>query len=435
MRLRKLKIKMNLGLAKVAPLTHLIPEKPRRAVRDWLIGITRPKEYGTYRFPIQDGKIDWPLGINEYGMFRAENGLGQGAKLYAKSLALSGVPYTLVNTNFLDFLPQVDHSMDDKITTEGKYAINVMHVNANQWEDACHFFPHRMFDNHYNIGIWVWEADTLPRPWVEKLPHVDEIWTPSQFVADAFRKETDKPVITMPYGIEAPVDGSTRADFGFGEDDFLVLSMYDSNSQSSRKNPEGAIEAFIRAFGGRNTRARLVLKAGNEKPEALARLKERLEAAGVRYALVTERMDKPRLNALIACCNVFLSMHRSEGFGLVIAEAMALGVPVVATGYSANVEFMPEDCTCRVKYTLIPMGNDYVYQDDALRWADPDPDDAAAYLRKLYDDPAEAKRMAAGAKAFIQERHSLERIAGLIRKRYDEICEKLEAEGRLARKA
>ena len=423
---RETKTKMNLGLANVAKVTHFIPERPRRIVRDWLIAITTPNDY---RAPVWRGKSRYPFGINEYGFIRAQIGLAQGAKLYARMLQEAEVPFTLINVdNYSAWMEQSDHTWDDKISLNGKYIINVMHINADQIEDVCRPKSHREFDNHYNIGVWLWELETLPTSWLPALKYVDELWAPSQFIADAIRKETDKPVIVLPYGIETPVYGSTRKDFGLAEEDFLVLAMYDSRSYASRKNPAGAINAFRKAFQGASNRARLVLKIANGKDEEIQALREHLEEAGIRYHLLTEKYEKPKLNALISCCDVFVSLHRSEGFGLVIAEAMSLGVPVVATAWSANAEFMPEECTCRVRYTLIPVGDDYQWGNDAQRWADPDTEQAAEYLRMLYHNPELANRMGEMEKKYIQSELSPQSCGKRMRDRYEIICEKLKSQ-------
>ena len=275
-------------------------------------------------------------------------------------------------------------------------------------------------------------ADTLPASWKPKLDYVDELWVPSRFIAEAVRRETDKPVQAIHYGIDTPAEPCSRPDFGLPEEEFLVLAMYDSNSYASRKNPEGAIRAFEKAFGGRDVPARLVLKLANGKEEELRALRERLAGSGIRYQLITERYEKPRLNALIACCDVYLSLHRSEGFGLVVAEAMSLGVPVVATAWSANAEFMPAECTCRVKATLVPVGDAYQWGEEHHRWADPDVDQAAAYLRMLQENPEKGKRMAEEARAWIRKELSPERCGEKMRKRFEEICRELRETGRMS---
>lgn len=430
MRVRKIKIALNLGVGRIAPLTHMVPKRPRRAIRDWVIKVTTPRDrIRRYRAPVRDGKISAPMGINEYGMLRADNGLAQGAKLYARALISSGIPYTLINMDFLEFLPQVDRRLDQYISRKGKYAVNLIHINADQIEKACYDFPHRLFDDHYNIGVWLWELEKIPDSWIEKMDYFDEIWTPSCFVSNAVRKATDKPVVTIPYGIETPTENIGRKEFGFRESEFLVLAMYDSNSYVTRKNPNGAVDAFLKAFGNGEKDAALVLKVSNGYPEELEALKKRLESSGIRYYLITERLSKPRLNALIACCDVFISMHRSEGFGLVIAEAMSLRVPVVATGWSSNVEFMPAECTCRVGYRMVPVGDAYQYKEETQMWADPDTDEAAEYLKMLKADPGKANKMAEEAQKYIQQEYSIQACGEKMAKRYAEIQAELKAKG------
>ena len=192
----------------------------------------------------------YPKGINLYGFFKAENGLAQGVKMYARALEEGNIPHTLLNTDFLDWLPQEDTTFDSRLETENRYAVNVMHVNPDQWQEACGMFPRSQFDGHYNIGIFQWELETAPADWKPLFDYVDEVWTPSEFTARTMRKETDKPVVPILYCIETPYDESlTRKDFGLNEEDFLVLMMYDSNSYASRKNPGSAIDAFREAYG------------------------------------------------------------------------------------------------------------------------------------------------------------------------------------------
>lgn len=368
---------------KAAPYSHFVPASLRHKVSAAMLEAAKPRRFHK-PLPYLAGRF--PNGVNLYGFFRAENGLAQGTKLYASALEASGLPYCFLNTDFLDWLPQEDMSFDSRLTCKPRYAINVIHINPDQWEEACISFPAEHFDHHYNIGVWLWELETIPREWIPCFENVDELWAPSAFIAEALRKESPVPVTLMPYGISAPCDAHlTRTDFGLPKDQFLVLTMYDSNSYSSRKNPGAAMHAFKEAFPNRKDKATLVIKVNNPKYEDLAFIRETMGENT--YVLFTERMDKPRLNALIRLCDVFISLHRSEGFGLVMAEAMALRTPVVATNWSSNTEFMDQDACCMVNYTLIPVNNAYQYGQQEHRWADADVHQAAGYLRRLRDDP------------------------------------------------
>ena len=362
-----------------------------------------------------------PKGINLYGLFKAENGLAQGVRTYARAMEKAGIPHTFLNTDFIGWLPQNDTTFDNQLTKENKYAVNVIHVNPDQWQEACGMFPREQFNGHYNIGVFLWELETVPEDWKPLFGYVDEIWTPSKFIADAMRKETDKPVTVIPYGMETPYDETlTRADFGLSEDDFLVLMMFDSNSFASRKNPGAAIDAFREAYGENPEHVKLVIKISNPKPEDVAFVEEHIGGkAG--YTLITERMDKERLNSLIRLCDVFLSLHRSEGFGLVLAEAMSLGTAAVATNWSANTEFMPEGTACLVDCEMVPVGNAYRYEQEGAAWAEPDVRQAAAYLRRLKDDPAYREQIVKAGQKQIRERLNTEQTAEKIRKRLDEI--------------
>ena len=367
----------------------------------------------------------YPKGINLYGFFKAENGLAQGVKMYARALEESNIPHTLLNTDFLDWLPQNDTTFDDRLTTENKYAVNVIHINPDQWEEACGMFPRDQFNGHYNIGVWLWELEQIPDRWIPIIDYVDEVWTPSEFIAGAMRKATDKPVTVIPYGMETPYDETlTRADFGLSDDDFLVLTMYDSNSYASRKNPGAAIDAFREAYGDNPEKVKLVIKISNPKPEDLEFVEKKLVPGS--YILMTDRLERKQLNSLIRLCDVFLSLHRSEGFGLVMAEAMNLGTAAVATHWSANAEFMPEGTACNVSSRQIPVGDAYQDAPEGLTWADADVHEAAGYLRRLKDDPAYREEITRAGQKYISEQLSVAACTERISKRLDEIIQNSE---------
>ena len=368
--------------------------------------------------PYEPGK--YPKGINLYGFFKAENGLAQGVKMYARAMEEGDIPHGLINTDFLDWLPQADTTFDDRLTKGNRYAVNVIHINPDQWQEACGMFPRSHFDGHWNIGVWLWELETIPDAWIPMIDYVDEIWTPSGFIAGAVRKVTEKPVTVIPYCMETPYEEAlTRADFGLNEDDFLVLAMFDSNSYSSRKNPGAAIAAFREAYGEKPEKVKLVIQISNPKKEDIAFVEDKLAPGS--FILMTERLDRTKMNSLIRLCDVFLSLHRSEGFGLVMAEAMSLGTAAVATNWSANTEFMPEGTACLVDAKLIPVGDAYQHGQEGQVWADPDIHQAAAYLKRLRDDPAYREGIVRAGQEYIREQLSTAMCAERIRTRLDQI--------------
>ena len=403
-------------LASDLAIKKLIPAALRHRVSGKVMGAL--ETHTGIPGPYLPGK--YPKGINLYGFFKAENGLSQGVRMYARALEEGKIPHTFLNTDFLDWLPQEDTTFDDRLETENKYAVNVVHVNPDQWQQACGMFPRSHFDGHYNIGVWLWELDTAPKDWEPMYAYVDEIWAPSAFIADALEKATNKPVTVIPYGMETPYDEKlTRADFGLAEEDFLVLMMYDSNSYASRKNPGASIDAFREAFGEKPEGVKLVIKISNPKKEDINFVQSRLDSDS--YILLTERMDRRRMNSLIRLCDVFITLHRSEGFGLVPAEAMSLGTATVATNWSANTEFMPEGTACLVNCSQIPVGRDYRYEQEGITWADPDVHEAAAWLRRLKEEPEFREKTAKTGQDHIRKQLNPARCAEQIAARLNEI--------------
>ena len=405
---------------RLSPLTRLIPERTRHAARDLVFRAVGKKPAAVWEPPLPFVPGQDPPGLNLFGFFRAENGLAQGVKLYARAAEEAGIPHDLLNTDFLYWLPQRDTEWDSRLSDRARYAVDLVHINPDQWADACACFPRSAFDGRYTIGVWLWELEKIPPHWADTLPYVNELWAPSGFIADALRKVTGLPVTVIPYGIEAETEPElSRRDFGLPEDAFLALAMFDSNSYASRKNPFGAIEAFRRAFPPEERDVRLVLKVSNPKRADLRRIRECL-GGDDRCILITDAMPKRRLNTLISLCDAFVSLHRAEGFGLVMAEAMSLGVAVVATAWSANMDYMTPETACLVDAALIPVGEDYQFG-AGQRWADPDPEQAADFLRRLRDDPRWREALGRRAAAHIREHLSVRQTGELMRRRLDGI--------------
>lgn len=251
---------------------------------------------------------------------------------------------------------------------------------------------------------------------------LDEIWTPSEFISKNLRKVTDLPVYTVPYHVEAPSDDTLdRSHFGLPEDKFLFLVMYDSNSTMARKNPVGAIRAFRKAFKN-NPDTGIVVKVNNAKPEEMAKIAKLLKDCPNVY-FITETLTKTEVNTLISLVDVFVSLHRAEGFGLVMAEAMLLGTPCVVTNWSSNTEFMNNEVACMVDGGFTTLKKDTPPYKKGARWADPDITQAARYMRRLYKDPAYYNEICEKAGVYIREKLSMEQATDLIRKRVKEIYE------------
>ncbi len=274
----------------------------------------------------------------------------------------------------------------------------VMHVNAPMLPLALLRLPKRLTRNRRIIGYWAWELPDVPPEWRPGLACVDEVWVPSCFTAAALEPLLPGRVrvVPPPLAVMPPCPSALdRAAFGLPPDAVVVLVSFNLASSMARKNPFAAVAAFRHAFGDRPDRV-LVLKVGHpdHAPEDFARLATMVRAPNI--ILHTQTLPAADSHALTACADIVLSMHRSEGFGLVLAEAMLLGKPVIATGWSGNTAFMNAGNSALVAYRLVPARDDRAIYRDSL-WAEPDPSDAAVWLRRLADDPA--LRLALGRRA------------------------------------
>ena len=274
----------------------------------------------------------------------------------------------------------------------------------------CHFGP-RICRGKRLIGYWWWELDRMPRSWRPWAELMDEIWVASRFVQETFMRDLPgKPVRLVPLPVPEPQPSSAgRAEFGLAEDRFTVLAAFDLSSGWQRKNPLGAIEAFRRAFPAPG-QAQLVLKVSgaDQNPDQLARL--RSLTAGLSDVHILDRiLSAEDLAALIRCCDVLLSLHRSEGLGLFIAEAMWLGTPVVATGWSGVMDMLDQENAMLVRFQLVPVKPaDYPSVTPGARWAEPDVGHAAECLSRLARDPDLRARLADKGRKRAEQQFSLD---------------------------
>lgn len=313
------------------------------------------------------------------GLFRTASGIGESARSCADALEEAGIAHLCVDLSAA--FNQVDIEADRPLGAmpEARSGTLILHVNAPEVAPALHVLNHYGAKKWRIVGCWVWELEKAPRSWARAARALSEIWAPSTFCVDAFRPLTSRPVKLVPYRIKPP-EGLARAG---GHDGLVVLSMADGRSSLARKNIAGAIRVFLAALGERPD-CRLIVKTRNlsEFPEEAAALRRaaqghpRIEFQDASLAPI----DRWRL---IASCDILLSLHRSEGFGLPIAEALALGKPVVATGWSAPTDFTPP--AMLAPYKLEPVndaGGPYGAFSES-RWAAPDEEAAAALLRKI----------------------------------------------------
>jgi glycosyltransferase involved in cell wall biosynthesis/SAM-dependent methyltransferase len=297
----------------------------------------------------------------------------------------------------------------------------VVCVNADQTPTFRRDVGQEFFRDRYSIGVWFWEIAEFPDSLHAAFGAIDEVWAASDFVRDAIAGATSKPVFTMPLPVRFPDPPDlSREELALPED-YLFLFSFDFLSVFERKNPLGLLDAFTRAFQPGEGPV-LVLKSinGDKKLHEL----ERLRAAAEERPDVLVRdgyLSVEKKNALAAACDCYVSLHRSEGFGLTMAEAMAYGKPVIATGYSGNLAFMTEANSYLVPYRLgrIPPGCDPYPAD--VEWAEPDIDEAARLMRRVWEDREEASERGRAARVSIEQERSPERMGQWADERLAEI--------------
>lgn len=357
-------------------------------------------------------------GVNIIGYARSEHGVGQSLRLFSYALQAAEYPHAVIDFTVGNASRTSDTSLDHLIAEQPRYGINVFHINADQMPVVQQTLPADFFKNRYNIGFWHWELPELPDVFLSGFNGLDEVWTPTGFVHDAVSRKSPVPVVKIPHAIEFFVTDCKREDFGLPQDRFLFLVMYDFSSYQERKNPKGALEAFDRAFGKNGQQAALVIKTQNSHnhPEARQELETWLD--GRNNVLWLDRtLTRQEVYNLESLCDCFLSMHRSEGFGLGPAEAMYLGKPVIATNWSGTTEFMRQDNSLPVNYQLVAINEDIGVYKKGQIWADPDLDHAAWLMRQAVDDTDLRERIGRAAQHSIRTEFSPLRIGRMQQER------------------
>jgi glycosyltransferase involved in cell wall biosynthesis len=274
------------------------------------------------------------------------------------------------------------------------------------------------FNNRYNIGYWVWETPKLPEQWQPIFNLFGEIWTPSSFSADAIAKVSLVPVIKIPHSIALPSLVIDRAALNLPKDQFIFLFIFHPESGYERKNPEAVIQAVKQAFGTNRQDILLILKTKDLPEPAIAQLQVLTENSPS-IQIINEPFTRDQINGLLHSCDCYVSLHRAEGFGLTIAEAMFYGKPAIATAYSGNTEFMTSNNSFLVNYELTTLDQDFPPYQTGSQWAEPDIDQAANLMRHVFEHQEHAKQVGAKAANDMRSRFSPQAIGSLIQQRLD----------------
>lgn len=358
-------------------------------------------------------------GVNLVGFLRAGFGIGEATRLFAQALDEGDVPHATISVSHGDLqdLVEVGGGSDAP-----RFDTNLICVNVDWLDLVSRRLGPDFLRSRYTIGTWWWESNVLPERLARRIPEFDELWVGSNFIADALASYARIPIRVFPLPIPVPPDipAPERAALGLPEG-YLFMFSFDFNSTVERKNPAGVIEAFTRAFRP-DEGAVLVIKTINghrhlaalEELRALARDRDDVH-------IVDRFLPADQRDAWARACDCYVSLHRCEGFGLTMAEAMALGKPVIATAYSANLDFMDANNALLVGYDEWVLPRQSGPYPPGTRWAQPHVDDAAAFMRQVFDDPEEGRRLGARAREHIRTTRTHAALAGFVQERLEEI--------------
>lgn len=382
-------------------------------------GLRRSALFQTAAFaapkPSPDARPAYPIVVA--GAFRTASGLGQSARLCYEALSQAGMDVQAIDLTRL--LRQVE-DMPDYPLRDGRGAIGpgtlILHVNAPAVPLAMLKLGRRIVAGKYIVGCWAWELPTVPADWCHGVPFVHEIWTPSTFTARAIEPASgNRPVSVIAYPVALGHRPRLRPPRTAGEP-FTVLSVFNVASSFARKNPCAAIQAFRLAFGN-DENAHLVVKIANAQtfPQSLTLIEDAVRGAP-NVTIIDRTCNALEIALLYEQADALLSLHRSEGFGLTIAEAMLNAIPAVATDWSGNADFLTAATGMPVPAAFIPANDPQgTYQQPGTSWAEPGIAGAAACLRDLYENPLKAQRLGEAAARFGHEAWSPARYVQTVR--------------------
>ena len=333
--------------------------------------------------------ISYPFGVNLIGYPRAEMGLGEDLRHLALALEEKEIPHCIVGVGLGRGFSQADNSAERKINPHPRYAINLYCQNGWETLKCLSSRGAGLNDGRYAIGLWPWELPEWPMHWHHAYKCVDEIWGISSYTAKAYASFPG-PVHCM--GLPVGVEGAAimaRSDFNLPRAAYLFHYAFDLHSKVTRKNPFGLIHAFQKAFPSEGRESvGLVLKVNHAKRFHADNIRLRWMAArDSRIHLIERPMRRPEVLALMRSCDCYASLHRAEGFGRGIAEALLLGRQVIATGYSGNMDFCTEPRVALVRHRMIPVKKGDYFCGDGQEWADPDLEHAAELMREIRQKP------------------------------------------------
>lgn len=378
------------------------------------------------------------FGINVAGHITGDFGLAEAVRANIGAIKAAGIPLALNNLDLVNG-QHPDPTYTD-FSEDNPYPINLIATNPNWLYEGIYnkIFPNFSLEylrDRYNIGFWFWELPKFPNEWEFAFDFFDEIWTASGYVAEAVSRVSHIPVVKIPLCIDLKKPSLTRQELGLPKDKLIFLFTFDFGSSFVRKNPLATIKAFQQAFGEFNQDVLLVIKFSNAhhyptQREQLLNLVKGWSS----IQIIEGHLPKEKIHAFLYNCDCYVSLHRAEGFGLGMAEAMFYSKPVIATAYSSNMDFMNVRNSFLVQYELVTTTEDYGPYPTGSIWAEADIDHAASLMRYVFENYGQAKKMGKQAAENIHLLLSPEAVGVKIQHRLEYIFRKMGVNSSKSRK-
>lgn len=381
-----------------------------QAARDWPI-LTHPL-VGLAVAPKRQKRSGPLRGVNLYGHALGRLGVGEDVRMAAKALDAANIPYVVRDIKAAA-VGDEERPEGLKLSETSPFDVNLLCMTGLSTISAALAEGKGLHEGRHTIGMWPWELPEWPAALEQAWDCVDEVWASSRFTFETYDRAGMVPVYHQPMAVVADAsEGATRADFGLPADSFLFGFSFDGLSSVSRKNPGAVIAAFQEAFPSGTKGVGLVLKGIRVSADvpSWSQLLQAIDGDS-RIHLINESLTRGRLLDLYRALDAFVSLHRSEGFGRNLAEAMLLGKPVIATDYSGNLDFTTDQTAALVPVQLRKvLPGEYPFG-AGQSWAEPDTAAAAQIMRTLLEDAAWRERIAVRGQEYVRTHYSPEVVA------------------------
>lgn len=315
--------------------------------------------------------------VTVYGLFSSPTGLGTGARLFSRFLEAQG--YNVASVDVTHLLTPNRMSVDYPVQAAHNDGVIILHLNPVEALRVINKIGHKNFKHRPRIAYWVWELADPPKKWKKYLKYFNAFWSPSQFSATSLSK-LGRTFDVVPYAFETTTESTKE----YRKETFTALVFADSASSLERKNPVASINAFLRAFPPHEKDVSLICKvsSNSEGDPYVEKLRSLMDTSPT-LSILSKTLSVTETEALVSSCDVIISLHRSEGYGLVIAEGLLQGLDVVFTTGTATDAFANFSGAHQIPSKIIPVSNDTIYLSG--KWHDPNVDDAAQCLKEIHD--------------------------------------------------